>query len=379
MQCDLCGALAHELLIEVPTGRSMRSDRAILPRDLVKHACTRCGLVSGDAQIAEGLYAESYTVGLQPEHMFYGANGPIARSAVMADWLTPSIPARAQDIFEIGAGSGNLLAELARRLPDRKLAGTEPNHLAAARAQQRGLTVSAAALEATPARYDLAYAIAVIEHVPSPTTFLRAIRAMLRDEGTLLLCQPTQDVPSTDVFFADHLHHFGTEHLRQYAHKCGFREQQALVGHPLMPNFSLHVWQACAPPDDFSWIGPPAMTTCRATAAAVVADMQRLDALLARLAHERRRVAVFGLGEVYWLARSYSKLGDFPVVVGLDDDPNRPGLATLGFPVAVPEQCALLGVQDVILTMSSMYHAQATKRLHGLGLGIAVHELLSHA
>ena len=82
----------------------------------------------------------------------------------------------------------------------------------------------------------------------------------------------------------------------------------------------------------------------------------------------RRRVAVFGLNEVYWLFRAYSTLGQFEVVCGLDDRPDNPEYRRLEFPVVVPEDCVGLGVQDVLLTMNKIYYDQAGERIRGLGL-----------
>jgi hypothetical protein len=96
--------------------------------------------------------------------------------------------------------------------------------------------------------------------------------------------------------------------------------------------------------------------------------MARLDDLLARLSRERRRVAAFGLSEVFWLCRAYSSLGDFPLAGGLDDEPEKPEYGRLGFPVRTPEACRDLGVQDVLLTMNRLYHDGAARRLERLGL-----------
>jgi hypothetical protein len=142
-----------------------------------------------------------------------------------------------------------------------------------------------------------------------------------------------------------------------------------------MPNFSLHVWHATEAQAEFAWEGPPAVTTCHATVERILGAMTRLDDLLRRLAGERRRVAVFGLNEVYWLARCYSRLGEFPLACGLDDQPDKPEYARLGFPVMRPEGCVSLGVQDVILAMNRIYYEAATARLARLGL--TAHPVLS--
>jgi 2-polyprenyl-3-methyl-5-hydroxy-6-metoxy-1,4-benzoquinol methylase len=376
-RCDLCGSTDYTHQLELTTGRAMRSDRGVVPSNLSKLRCSRCGLVrSGqqfDQRALQAYYADSYTLSVQPEHYFYTRQGQVSRSSVLCNWLVDSMGAyrwqSASRCLEIGAGAGLLLQEFMQRFPGQRFEGVELNQAAVAQAQQHGLPVLQRTMDdLEPNRYDIVYSVAVIEHVPSPTEFLTTIRSQLKPGGWLFLCQPTQDVASYDLFFFDHLHHFGSEHLRQYARKCGFSEYGLVVGHELMPNFSLHLWRASDEASSFEWHGPAAETTCAATARQVMANMAGLDTLMSDLAQRRRRVAAFGLNEVYWLARAYSSLGDFPLVCGLDDAPDRPEYARLEFPVLTPEACVSLQVQDVLLTMNKIYYPQALSRLAQLGL-----------
>ena len=354
----------------------MRSDRAISVQDLVKVTCSQCGLVRNGI-VVEGTtlsdyYTEQYTLSTQPvEHYFYTPQGPVSRSAMIADWLVQSMGSQrwrpGYRCLEVGAGSGALMNEFVQRFPEILFEGIELNKEAAELGRQRGLNITQGNFDVLGSQqFDIIYSIAVLEHVPSPTEFLRDIHAHLRLGGWLFLCQPTQDVSSYDVFFVDHLHHFGTEHLSHYARKCGFREQGFCVGQTWMPNFSLHLWQATNVQSDFQWYGAPGYTTCAETVGATLEDIARLD----RTLHDLRQsqVAVFGLNEVYWLARAYTSLGDFPVVCGLDDTPDKPEYLRLGFPVVRPEECTLYGVRDVILTMNKVYYAQVEQRMQALGL-----------
>lgn len=378
--CDLCGARDYSRLLHLHTDRAMRSDRQIVAARLSKLACTSCGLVrSGerlDGQALEDYYTHEYTLSTQPvEYYFYTPHGAVSRSAMLCDWLVSAMGTQrwqgARRGLEVGAGWGALLEEFARRFPNAAFEGLELNQAAAALAGERGLTMHQGALEALETgQYDLVYSVAALEHVPSPTFFLVELHKRLRAGGWLFLCQPTQDIPSYDLFFIDHIHHFGSEHLRQYARKTGFREQGLVVGHEWMPNFSLHLWQKVAPEPEFTWAGRPGYTTCETTANEVMGDMRRLDTLLAKLSLEGKRVAVFGLNEVYWLARAYSTLGEFPLVCGLDDTPGKPEYAQLEFPVVAPEDCLSFGVQAVILAMNKVYYPQARQRLEPLGLTV---------
>ncbi|HUT13391.1 MAG TPA: class I SAM-dependent methyltransferase [Thermoguttaceae bacterium] len=374
--CDLCGSEEHEVLIDLRTGRAMYSDRRIVDADLKKLTCKRCGLVrSGEAPPSlEEHYAENYTLNTEAEDQpFYTGQGSISRSEVICDWLISSMgPHRWQSgmrCLEIGSGSGMILREFIKRFPEVDFEGIELNRHAVALARQQELPVRRSTLgDFQGGPYDTVFAVAVLEHVPSPSGFLREIHDRLRPGGLLFLCQPTQEVESHDVLFADHLHHFGTEHLRQYARKCGFRELGSVVGHRWIPTFSVHLWEAAQPDDAFAWIGPPGYTACASSISGLLADLRRLDETLAGLQSRQRPVAVFGLNEFYALARTYSRLGGFPIVCGLDDSPQRPELAQWGFPVVAPERCPEFSVRDVILTMNKIYYPQVRCRLEKLGL-----------
>jgi SAM-dependent methyltransferase len=362
----------------------MSGDRKIVDHNLKKYVCNRCGLVrsghSFHGQSLENFYAHDYTLSLHPEHYFYTTQGPISRSKMLFDWMVSAMgPHRwkgARRCLEIGAGAGMLMQEFVKHFPDVNFEGIELSAEATALAKKNGLSVYQSLLSDFDHRdYDIIYSINVIEHVASPTEFLKQIHNHLNPGGWLFLCQPTQDVQSYDLFFFDHLYHFGTEHLRQYARKCGFYERGFIVGNEWMPNFSLHLWQATEQPQNFMWVGPSGSTTCLSTARNLDSDLSRLDKVLDNLTAKQHRVAVFGPGEVYWLAHAYSRLGDFPVVCGMDDRPDKPEFVRLKFPVVVPEECLSLNIQDVILTMNKIYYNEARKRLKRFG--IVVHEFLS--
>jgi SAM-dependent methyltransferase len=215
---------------------------------------------------------------------------------------------------------------------------------------------------------DLVIAVAVLEHVPSPTRFLTAVRRILAPGGRLILIQPTQDVASYDIFFVDHLFHFATPHIHAYAAKCGLLPAVSNTGFDFMPNFSGHLFTASAPADGPSWGGAPAMTTCASTLASVTADLAGLERTADRLRHAGTPFGVFGLHEVFALVLAYSRLAEFGIAVGLADDPDNPAYRELGLPLARPEECAAFGVRDIFLTMNRVHYAFASRRLSELGL-----------
>ena len=97
--------------------------------------------------------------------------------------------------------------------------------------------------------------------------------------------------------------------------------------------------------------------------------MRRLDETIAGFDREGRPFGVFGLHEVFALARAYSSLGTTGSIrCGLDDNPMKPEYRGVPFPVATPEHCRDLGIADVLLTMNTIYYQAATTRLAALGI-----------
>jgi SAM-dependent methyltransferase len=368
--CDLCGAAGGRLL-QAASPRALRSDRRIVPGPLQKIECERCGLVRAapHAATGEAFYAHDYHLD-RGDHVFMTAEGPVRRSAVMADWieqltLSAGIDLSGRRVFEIGAGRGYLLAELASRWPAARCSGMELSVEAAGEARAQGLDVTPVPLHERAPGADVVIAIAVLEHVPSPTDFLRAIRRVLAPGGYAVLIQPTQDVPSYDVLFIDHLHHFGMSHVRGLARKCGFDTVGDQVGFRLMPNFSAHL--LCAA-DAQAWDASSSRTCAAKTVARVTEDLARFAQEFRRVKAAGRRVGVFGLHEAFAVVRAYSGIEAADITVGLADDLSNPEYRELPFPVAGPEACAGLGVNDVFLTMNAVHYPYASSRLAGLGL-----------
>jgi SAM-dependent methyltransferase len=104
-------------------------------------------------------------------------------------WLRRSGPIAS--LAEIGCGPGYLL-EVARDLGIRDLAGVDRNPWAVEQARAQGLDVRRGSVEVLPAagRYDAIVMLDLLEHVPAPIPFLRAVRAHLHPHGRLLIMVP---------------------------------------------------------------------------------------------------------------------------------------------------------------------------------------------
>lgn len=389
LQCDLCGGTEFETILDISTGWAMLSDRRKVPARLRKIGCRRCGLVRNDtamrapsnqgAAALDGFYTHDYQQAALGEHLFYTLAGPRSRSSVIVDWMMAddrrAFWDSARRILEIGSGNGGVLRELRARLPGVTIEGQELHAEAAAALRARGEIVHDVPLHRiVRTGYDRACSIAVLEHVQSPLQFLLCIRHLLGEDGFLMLVQPTQDVPSTDLFFLDHVHHFATAHLAGYAQQAGFVEIEKVIGHDLMPNFSLHLWrtssQAAA---SRGWEQPAVHSASRQAATHMLADFAQLDRLIDTLRTEGRPVIVFGLAEVFALLTTYTRLDPGIIAGGLVDGHSPSG--SYPFPVMTPEAWDLRSGRDVVLATNRVHYPLVRPRLEQLGF--RVHEVFS--
>lgn len=372
-RCDLCGSSAATVVLDLPPP-AMTSDGRMVAEGLHKLECAGCGLVRNGRGIDEQRLAahyESYQLGLAAaagEPLFFTHQGVKPRSEVIFEWIASSVAAVTSvvpaSVLEIGCGEGSLLARLAQAWPSSRVAGLDLSEASVAMATSRGLAAARGTYRDVQGRYDLIYSFAVIEHVPSPADFMARLRDHLSPAGLLLVAQPCQDRGSNDVFFVDHLHHFSSRHLSDYGRRAGLIERLATVGHPLIPDFSLHLFsrqgEAAIPVPP----GPP--QDIRQVIAKWRAAFDRLDRWLDDT--RGRPLAVWGLGQTFQMLRTYSRLRELSITIGIDDNAARFAGAQLAFPVSSLEAAALDDPRPVRVLLTFAPGPAAAARLRARGL-----------
>jgi SAM-dependent methyltransferase len=375
--CDLCGSQKLKVILEKLLPYSILSDNKTVPIGLRKIECESCGLIRDghdiNAEYLSRLYQFDYTLNIRPEeYHFLTRQGAIPRSKLFFDWIWDALESNhlinLEKVVEIGCGAGHLLMRMQAALPQAQFWGTEMSEGARSLATSSGCRVIAGGIEQlSETNIDLIYSVGVLEHVPRPGDFIKAIRDHLSPSGMLVLIQPTQDVPSSDIYFSDHLHHFGTDHLDMYAEKIGFTKLIKTVGHPLMPNFSFHMWQPAEPSKDYVRWG---QTRCHESITYHEAMFEHVNDLVDELqSNKTRKFAVFGLNERYALLRAYSCLSDLEIVCGLSDV--EPGVP-VDFPVVKPESVREFPITDVIVCVNQIHQEFVRERLAPLGFTVHV-------
>lgn len=214
-RCRLCGGhhLSHLLsLKDLPISHYLRkSPQDPDPRFTVDfHSCGDCGLLQIVKAIpADILYSEAdtYTTGFQrPRHLDDLITTAVARQD----------PGKAIDV---GCNDGTLIEHL-RRAGYAKVVGLEPNAVAADIARSKGYDIytgfldqqQAARIVAEQGAFDTLFLRHVVEHVSDLDGFFAGVRALLRDDGLLVLELPDVEESfacgSPAILWEEHVNYF---------------------------------------------------------------------------------------------------------------------------------------------------------------------------
>lgn len=200
--------------------------------------CTGCGLVYVNPrpaleQITEAnKIGEHATAGGTLDVVFRRSPRKLRRYRGMLRRMFAAELARGAPVswLDVGAGFGELVEVLMEVLPPgSRVEGIEPMRDKVVQARARGLPVSAATLPEVRERYDVVSLINVFSHLPNFDAFLGELRQVMRPGGTLLIETGNGgDLPSAaaypDVLYLpDHLVFAGTEHMRAFLERNGFR------------------------------------------------------------------------------------------------------------------------------------------------------------
>lgn len=229
--CPACGASASRPALETRDFHLTREPFALLD-------CTTCGLRRTDPRPTQTTIGRYYTGEDYFSHNTTNRSAlaslyRFARSFTL--WGKHRLIRRikpAGQVLDVGCGTGQLLAHLARR--GYRVHGVEPG--AAARNQAQALGVEVAADIATVIRhsndrFDVVMLWHVLEHLPDPTEALKQLRSLLRADGALLIAVPNRsalDCAHYGIHWAAwdvprHLWHFRLEDVTRMLTDSGFR------------------------------------------------------------------------------------------------------------------------------------------------------------
>lgn len=329
--CPACGAADYAPFADfglVPvSGQLLGSpEERLVQRQLAFSYCRRCALIRQDSiggQEADYTEVTRRTRRQLPAYAV-GILGAL-RGYIGLDDL----------VIEVGANDGSFLDHLRGAGFQRRL-GIEPSRALAAlcgaaghAVENRHLTLGEA--PGIIARHGLARAVIcrhTLEHVPDPLAFLRALRALLSDQGVLYL-----EVPATEPIverlqghelWDEHLSYFSPDNLGRLAARAGLATlQSAVLEHRASLNLALWARPVAAAVEtrDEAPLDAELLANCASFAARWRDFAKRLHA---RAAHWRGPVIAMGASHPQSNFLLFSGLGS-RIDVLVDDDEVKAG------------------------------------------------------
>jgi len=285
--------------------QSMLSDGRSMAAPLEKEHCDDCGLIRhtsppSQAQI-EGIFSQDYTLHTRLVDNAFEDQ----RQRHYADWVLKLVGSRTvNSIFEVGAGTGSLMAELRRRSPHWRLKGVEPVASAVSQAAE-GLDIEVGVLrDIDPAalKVDVALSVNVIEHVHDPIAFLQQSLATVVEGGCIVVICPDGDRPTTELLIYDHIHSFTLRAFEKIAQRAGFLIAARQTAPAALGAFQAIVFM----PGPASSTSSPMVEDLFERRSSFLNSWKQLDrALLTRIG-DCSNLWAFGSGENAQLLRAYA-------------------------------------------------------------------------
>lgn len=370
--CPVSGSQTWIPFYTSKTNRIMTGDQRIREGNLQKIICPHSGVVANERAFTpdelEVFYGEDYELNSlgREEHFFYTTDGPEARSKVFFDWIEPHLPDKFNTLIEIGCGEGNLLARFAKRFPGKNVLGFDGSRKAAELAREKGLRVQQKLIlgnEPLP-NADVFILINVIEHVEDITRLVSIAKNALKEDGRIIFCLPVQDYGGYDIFFAEHVWHFTSEHFTAILGRNGLRPVYTDINHPINHGIGLFV---CEPIQNNEDINTSFSEIIKRNLEYWENSFNRLDEIFRSRSFDR--VAVFGAGEIFSLFFTFTSLYKQNVIACIDDT-KKPGEEKHGIAIYNSEWLKNNSVDLLLLTVNRKYEQMIRNRFRDTNINI---------
>jgi SAM-dependent methyltransferase len=344
--CHICGSAKLEPLIQKGTPfRLVSSDVQPVVGAAEYSLCSHCLTVQKTATPAWQAMAEQVYANYDINHQSQGAEPMIFDSAkgngprsliLLRNFLETGELAEEGRLLDIGCSNGNLLQTFHSLRPRWILSGAELVD------QWKETVLALPGVEAfysgpNPAyagRFDVISLSHVLEHIPDPIPFLKAISGHLTPGGRLLLAVPNLRQNPSDLIIADHCSHFDEDSLTYVAGKAGLGIE--LLSSTMLPKELVAVLSlrrpACAP-DVAEADAHRASTKARCLFYFELLDEVRRSARTC--AQENRPFGIMGssIAACWTMLELEGKAAFF-----VDEDQNRIGRQLMGRPIVAPAQ-----------------------------------------
>jgi SAM-dependent methyltransferase len=285
--------------------QSMLSDGRSIAAPLEKAHCEVCGLMRhssppSQAEI-EAIFSRDYALHVRLIDNVFEEQ----RQRLYADWILDLLGTSTIDsIFEIGAGTGSLMAELRRRAPHLRLKGVEPVASAISQAAT-DLDIEVGLLrdiDTASLKVDVVLSVNVIEHVHDPMEFLLQSRVALSERGRIVVICPDGDHPSTEMLIYDHIHSFTRCSFEEIAQRAGLVITNRQPAPAALGEFQAVVFV----PGPVASTVSPMVDTLYERRSNFLHRWQKLDQALLERIDDCSSLWAFGSGENAQLLRAYA-------------------------------------------------------------------------
>ncbi|WP_417432236.1 class I SAM-dependent methyltransferase [Kiloniella sp.] len=327
--CDLCDSAEAQVVVDW-RAPSIMSDGHVIEADLRRVQCSCCGLIRNashfSAEDCTSYYKNDYSLGKkakEEEPILFSRGGAFKRSKIIGEWISEALVdfsvTQGCKVLEVGCGEGALMSELKESWRVVDFHGIDLSESAVSIAIDKGLAVECYDIDAQSGVFDLIYSVAVIEHTPSPSSFLQSMSERLKQNGRIVVIAPCQDHGNRDFLFWDHLYLFHSDHIICFAEKAGLKLSYCDTTHPMLSGFAMLVFEKEEQPDKGPVVYIPQDIT-------VSVNWWRscffeLDIWLKKC--QNCKLFVYGVGEAYEIISGYSSLKKSQIYCGFDDNPKR--------------------------------------------------------
>ncbi len=283
----------------------MLSDGRSITASLEKEECLNCGLIrhvsSPSQKEIEAIFSQDYALHARLTDSIFEDQ----RQRIYADWIRDLLGNRTvNSVFEIGAGTGSLMAELQRRAPAWRLKGVEPVPAAVSPRTadldiERGLLRD---IDTRSFRVDVVLSVNVIEHVHNPLEFLQQSKMALADGGCIVVICPDGDRPTTEMLIYDHIHSFTSQAIEGIAKSADLAVIDRQTAPPALGAFQA-ILLGRGPG---RWLAPRMADDLFERRVHLFSCWQRLDSSLLERIRDCPNLWAFGGGENAQLLRAYA-------------------------------------------------------------------------
>lgn len=213
------------------------SDIRVVEGRLSLACCMTCGVLQKLADVTWKAVVDRIYHNYDINHQGQGADprifnsiyGPGPRASILTDHLKRALPLRSTGrMLDIGCANGNILAMFADKFPLWSLYGLENSDawrdMVSGISGVKGFFTSMEELKGQ--RFDLIVMSHLLEHISDPAAYLKRVRNLLSDSGSLFVAVPDIRQNPIDLLVMDHCTHFDELTLGDVLRRGGFHVQE---------------------------------------------------------------------------------------------------------------------------------------------------------